>query len=243
MTMQSATRTYLHLRDRIAERIAKGQYKENQRLPSERILAEELQTTRITLRDALSQLEVDGILFRMDRRGWFVAGKRLRFDPTEDKGFMSNVRDQGREPKTELLHCEERAASETLAKALRIKKGEAIYHLQRKRSIDSRCVLIEDIYLEASRYPGLRHANLNASLSLVLANIYGAKVKYSDIEITPVAFNELHAKSLQVSPGTPATLISRTSYDKRGRVVEFDREYWLSDVLTIVVSSARKGDR
>lgn len=237
--MPSAPRTYLQLRDVIAERIAKGQYKEGQRLPSERLLAQELRTTRLTLRDALSQLEVEGIVFRMDRRGWFVAGKRLRYDPTEDRGFMTNVREQGREPKTELLSCEQHKASEALAKALKIKKGELIYHLQRKRSIDNRYVLIEDIYLQASRYPGLEHTNLTGSLTVVMASVYGAKVKYSDLEITPVAFNELHARTLQVSAGTPATLVSRTSYDYEGNVVEYDREYWVSDVLTISVRANR----
>src|SRR5690606_29232185 len=100
-------------------------------------------------------------------------------------------------------------------------------------------VLIEDIYLQASRYPGLEHTNLTGSLTVVMASVYGAKVKYSDLEITPVAFNELHARTLQVSAGTPATLVSRTSYDYEGNVVEYDREYWVSDVLTISVRANR----
>jgi DNA-binding GntR family transcriptional regulator len=65
-------------------------------------------------------------------------------------------------------------------------------------------------------------------------------VQYSQIEIIPVAFNQLHAKSLHVSPGTPATLITRISYDKDGKVVEFDKEYWVSDVLKIQMRTLDK---
>lgn len=233
-------RTYLILRDVIAEKIASGFYQANQRLPSERELAEELQTTRLTLRDALFQLEIEGKVFRMDRRGWYVSGKRLSFDIGLDKGFMTNVSDQGYVPTTELIFCEEEMASSMLAEALNISKGDPVYHIQRKRSINNRPVLIEDIYLDLSRYPGLHHANLDSSLSVVLADIYGIKVKYSDIQITPIAFNDLHAKSLHVSPGTPGTLITRTSYDADCKVMEFDQEYWLSDVLRVELRTSNK---
>lgn len=234
-TNKSKRRTYLVLRDEIALRIANGQFKANQKLPSERILADNLNTTRLTLRDALFQLEIEGKVFRMDRRGWFVAGERLSFDLCEDKGFMTNVSQQGYSPDTKLIFCEEKTASATLAKSLKIKEGGPVYHIQRQRFINKRPVLMEDIYLDSSRYPGLQHTNLNGSLSTVLADIYGTKVSYSDIQITPIAFNSLHGKLLHVSPGTPATLITRTSYDSNDKVVEFDQEYWVSDVLSIEI--------
>ena len=240
MDQTGTPRTYQYLRDLIAERIDQGVYQANDKLPSERELAEDLNTTRLTLRDALSQLEIEGKVFRMDRRGWFVASERLLFDPVSDKGFMTNVRDQGLEPTTQLLSCEEEKATPGLAQALKIKQGAAIYHLQRRRAINNRPVLIEDIYLDQARYPGLAHAKLDGSLSLVLEEIYSAKVKHSQIQITPVAFNSLHAKSLLVSPGTPATLITRTSFDTDGKVVEFDKEYWVADVLRIEITSADK---
>lgn len=232
--------TYLELRDRLAERIQNGTYAENQKLPSERLLAEELKTTRVTLRDALFQLEIEGKVFRMDRRGWFVSGCRLVFDPYLDKGFMRNVQEQGMEPSTKLLKLEETEASMALAKALKTDQGARVYHLQRQRFINKRPVLVEDIYLDQSRFPGLRHTDVSGSLSLVLKEVYSVSVAYSNIEITPVVFNKLHAKTLQVSPGTPATLISRTSYDSDDKVVEFDKEYWVADILKIELKTQSK---
>lgn len=228
------------LRDVLAERINSGTYQPNQKLPSERELADDLQTTRLTLCDALSQLEIEGKVFRMDRRGWFISNKRLAFNAKLDKGFMTNVREQNQIPSTKLIYCEEETASVNLAKALKIETGAAIYHLQRRRSINKRPVLIEDICLDSSRYPGLHHTNLTGSLAVVLAEVYQVNIKYSELQITPVAFNRLHAKSLHVSPGTPATLLTRTSYDGEGRVVEFDQEYWVSDVLKIELRSDDK---
>ncbi|GGO65267.1 UTRA domain-containing protein [Bowmanella pacifica] len=233
-------RTYQALRDQLAERIQNGVYSEYQKLPSERLLAEELDTTRLTLRDALFQLEIEGKVFRMDRRGWFISGRRLVFDPYLDKGFMTNVHEQGMTPDTKLLKLEEIKASSTLAKALKLAPGAGVYHLQRQRFINKRPVLVEDIYLDQSRFPGLRHTDINGSLSLVLKEVYSVSVAYSHIEITPVVFNALHAKQLQVSPGTPATLITRTSFDSQGLVVEYDKEYWVADILKIELATQSK---
>ncbi|MDC8829361.1 GntR family transcriptional regulator [Alteromonas gilva] len=231
MESSTITKTYLAIRDLLAERIDKDIYCENQKLPSERVLAEELKTTRLTLRDALSQLETEGRVFRMDRRGWFVAGRRLVFNPVLDKGFMTNVSDQGMVPKTELILLNECQASRRIADALRVPAGAGLYHMRRRRSINDRPVLIEDIYLEKSRYPGLQHVNLNGSLSLVLRDVYDVRVAYSDIAITPAAFDSHQAKLLNVSPGAPSIMINRTSYDEQKRIVEFDQEYWVSDML------------
>ncbi|WP_225321226.1 GntR family transcriptional regulator, partial [Pseudomonas aeruginosa] len=41
--------------------------------PAERKLSELFATTRITLREALIQLESQGLIYREERRGWFVS--------------------------------------------------------------------------------------------------------------------------------------------------------------------------
>lgn len=43
------------------------------KLPAERRLSESFSTTRITLREALGQLESQGLIYREERRGWFVS--------------------------------------------------------------------------------------------------------------------------------------------------------------------------
>ncbi len=54
-----------------------------------------------TLRQALQQLEAEGLVYRENRRGWFVSPRRTRYDPTRISGFMDHVSAQGRTPRTE----------------------------------------------------------------------------------------------------------------------------------------------
>ncbi|MBH9055052.1 GntR family transcriptional regulator, partial [Pseudomonas aeruginosa] len=94
------SRQYLRIRDQLAADIAQGVLQV--KLPSERELAERFLCTRITLREALQQLETEGLVYRENRRGWFVAPPRIRYNPTRTTGFMEYVSAQGRQPRTEL---------------------------------------------------------------------------------------------------------------------------------------------
>ena len=57
--------------------IGSGHLAAGQQLPAERALSERFATTRITIKEALSSLEADGLIYRAERRGWFVAPPRL----------------------------------------------------------------------------------------------------------------------------------------------------------------------
>lgn len=69
------------IKNSIREQIQSGIYKEGQKIPSERELSELFATTRITLKDALISLETEGLIYREDRRGWFVSPERIRYNP------------------------------------------------------------------------------------------------------------------------------------------------------------------
>lgn len=79
----------------LQEQIEHGLLAPGGKLPAERRLSEVFDTTRITLREALVQLEAQGLIYREERRGWFVAPQRLTYDLIERSHFHAMVRDQG----------------------------------------------------------------------------------------------------------------------------------------------------
>ena len=50
---------YIEIKNLILDQIEQGELFPNQKLPSERILADSFSTTRITIREALSSLEAE----------------------------------------------------------------------------------------------------------------------------------------------------------------------------------------
>ena len=71
---------YLMIKAQLQARIQNGALKSGDKLPSERELCALFNTTRITVRESLAQLEASGVIYRADRRGWFVTPERLWLD-------------------------------------------------------------------------------------------------------------------------------------------------------------------
>ncbi|CDL51251.1 2-aminoethylphosphonate uptake and metabolism regulator [Klebsiella pneumoniae ISC21] len=69
------------IKAQLQARIQNGALKSGDKLPSERELCALFNTTRITVRESLAQLEASGVIYRADRRGWFVTPERLWLDP------------------------------------------------------------------------------------------------------------------------------------------------------------------
>ncbi len=72
---------YVKIKDAIVEQIDAGMLMPRQKLPAERKLAESFDTTRVTLREALSLLEAEGKIYREDRRGWFISPRLYAMTP------------------------------------------------------------------------------------------------------------------------------------------------------------------
>lgn len=226
---------YLALRDRIAEGIEGGRMAAGMRLPSERQLQTKSGAARGTIREALFQLEAEGLIYRRDRSGWYVSPPPITYDPTRWAGFMTFVSDQGRTPATETLSTEEVPAAPAIADLFRVAPGSRMFVIVRRRSIDGRPVLVERIMVDASLTPGLLEHDFNGSLTRILSRHYGLSVLRNRVDMRPCALVRSAAERLGVKAGTPGLMVVRTSFDGEGRVVEFDREFWRHDAIRVHV--------
>ncbi|MFQ5458544.1 MAG: GntR family transcriptional regulator, partial [Myxococcota bacterium] len=93
----------MRFRDHFAAMIEVGTLAPGTKLPSERALAEEFSLTRVTVRQALIRMEAEGLIFREERRGWFVSPPRVRYDPTANTSFTESITEQGRVAGTTVL--------------------------------------------------------------------------------------------------------------------------------------------
>ncbi len=187
------------------------------------------------------QLEAEGLVFRENRRGWFVSPPRIQYDPTADVSFTESVLAQGRRPGTTVLSKERISASAWESQHLGVVAGEAIFLVRRLRSVDGRAVLLEHLHINAKRCPGLLDLALDGSLTKLMSEHYGIFEHRPYINMRPTALAESHAEALGVTTGTPSLYLSRTNHDQFGNVVEFDQEFWRHDALEICVNAHRHG--
>jgi DNA-binding GntR family transcriptional regulator len=228
---------YIQVRDQLWLWISEHRLGGQERLPAERELASRFNTTRVTVRQALGQLEAEGKIFRSNRRGWYVTPERLEYDPSRDIGFYNTVSEQGYTPSTETLSKELTEMPSWLAEISGLPEGTPVYHVLRRRSIDSRCVLVEHNYINPVNCPGLLSQDTDHSIWELLRETYNLHPSKRQIEIYPQALTGIEAEALGVNPGSAGLYMQRLTLDTDGNFLEFDREYWVHDALKVSVQA------
>ncbi|XZW51426.1 UTRA domain-containing protein [Acinetobacter baumannii] len=224
---------YIPIRDAIAHDIESGVLEGHAKLPSERVLSEQFQTTRVAAREALLALETDGLIYRLDRRGWYVRSPRIIYHPQSTKNFNQFVIEQGYEPSTEVISSELTQATSWDAKHLKVEKGHPIYSVWRRRCINGRPVLVEHLRVNAELFPEFLAHDLKQSITLLMANQYNCHITRADINLYPTALSEQQAKALHVNVGALGLYICRSNRNEEGVITDVDQEYWLHDVLDL----------
>ncbi|MFV2001794.1 MAG: UTRA domain-containing protein [Paracoccaceae bacterium] len=233
---------YTRIRDHIAGMIEAGTLRAGDRLPPERAMAEEFSITRVTARHALLRIEAEGLIFREDRRGWFVSPPRVRYDPIANISFTESIAEQGRVSGTTVMSRQQVAATPWQAAQLECTVGDPVFLIKRTRSVDARPVLVENIHIRSQPCPGLLKFPLDQSLTGLMEREFGIIENRSQIDIRPTALLEGPAGALGVAVGTPGLYISRTIRDQFDVVIELDEEFWRHDAISVSISGSRQDD-
>ena len=227
------------LKGRLLNHLEAAPLHASQRLPSEREMIERFGTTRVTLRDALLQLEAEGRIYRENRRGWFVSPPRLRYDLLACLPFHEMVQSQQRVASTEVLSAQEVPADEVIAQRLGIARGAGVYRITRVRRIDGRRVLHVCHHLRRDCFPGILDFDLSAhSLTTLYLHQYAIRIRRVSFELASSVFDAETAVALNAAPGSPAQRITRINFDQNGRAVDCDDEHWRHDAIELTLSAA-----
>lgn len=186
------------------------------------------------------QLEAEGLVYRENRRGWFVSPPRILYDPTANVSFTESVIAQGRTPGSTVLSKEQISASSWEKRHMGVEVGDPIFLIRRLRSIDGRAVLLEHLHINAERCPGLLDLPLDRSLTELMSEHYGIFEYRPYINMRPTALAGSQAEALGVATGTPSLYLTRAILDQFDQVVEIDQEFWRHDAIDIRVSMTRK---
>ena len=156
---------YDRVADRIREQISNGAIAPNSRIPSERILAETFGVSRVTVRQALKELESAGLVEVVAGARW---ARSSIVDPdyttSEDSieegaaglvSFSHLAQSNGLKATAEVLTNETRASTLDEADLLGIAPGAPIVDLVRLRYLDSIPTLIDFSLLPEGLAPGI----------------------------------------------------------------------------------------
>lgn len=224
---------YVKIKDSIVEQIESGMLSPRQKLPAERKLAESFDTTRVTLREALSLLEAEGRIYREDRRGWFISPLPLKYDPTQTLNFTNMATAQQRTPKTELIAAKGILANKQAASLLGLQPFSDVYRVDRVRYLEERPVVYVTNYIRPELFPNLLDFELSKSLTDIYREHYGVVYEKIRYRISTSTLLGETAQALRATSGTPAMVVERVNYNQNGELIDCDIEYWRHDAISI----------
>ncbi|MBY7973706.1 phosphonate utilization transcriptional regulator PhnR [Vibrio fluvialis] len=224
---------YVKIKDAIVEQIDAGMLTPRQKLPAERKLAESFDTTRVTLREALSLLEAEGKIYREDRRGWFISPETLRYDPSQTLNFTNMALAQNRQPNTELVSAKAVIANKLATKLLNLKPFSDVYRVDRVRYLENRPVVYVTNYIRPELFPNLLDFDLSNSLTDIYREHFGTQYQTIRYRITTSSLLGDMAQALRATSGTPAMVVERVNYNQNGDLIDCDVEYWRHDAISI----------
>lgn len=224
---------YLKIMESINQQIETGLLIAGAKFPAERKLAETFDTSRVTLREALSLLEADGKIFREDRRGWFVSPKPLSYDPTNTDNFKAMALKAERQPRSELLNAQLIPCPRDAAKLLGVEPDTQVYRLERLRYLDERPVAVTINFIIADYFADLLTKAFTESLTHIYKEEYATLYQRTRYHIRTSSLRGDIAVALRATSGSPAMLVERVNYDQEGRLIDCDLEYWRHDAINI----------
>lgn len=226
--------TYHSVAASVQSWILSGELPAGSKIPSERQLCERLGVSRVNARDALHFLEGQGLIYRLNRIGWFVAPAPFIYDPTRTHSLLDEARIHNRRLDTDLITAERKTAPARINKKLELPATGQVFHVIRRRAVDGRWVLLEACYFREENFANLLAQNLTGSLTGLVRDIYGYGKRRLDVAISSKPLNERQAQILRVREGSPALKLERDVIVE-GDCIAVETEFWLHDAIEMRV--------
>ncbi|MDD1794045.1 UTRA domain-containing protein [Enterovibrio sp. ZSDZ42] len=233
MLSEITTLQYIKIKNAIKEQIQSGQLAAGAKLPSERKLSESFKTTRVTLRESLSLLEADGLIYREDRRGWFIAHRALRLDLSVPFAFSSVAQAQGRSSRTELDVAESVMGNKESTQYLSLPPFTEVYAFGRIHYLDGKAVMYAQHYVRADRFPNLLQHPLDGDLSSLYREHWQLITTSCKYSVRSSTFDDDIASKIKATMGAPALRISKVNVDETGVAQEYVVEHWRHNAVTL----------
>jgi len=194
-----------HLRGLIADGLAVGQA-----IPSERELCEQFKVSRMTVRQAVDALVVEGLLERVQGRGTFVAQPKVDLQ-LRLVSFPEEMRRRGLEPSLRVLAAERTTAPHPVADALDLPTGVEVYYLRRLRLADGLPMAVEENWVPVGLVPGLLDGEAHPSVYESLT-ARGLAPTWGEDTIEAVQLEPEVAGHLDIAAGSAGLRIRRRTF-------------------------------
>ena len=222
--MTSSTRTqalplFLQISELLMREIAAGRLVDGERLPPERDMARQHNTSVTTLRKALAELENKGLLERIQGSGNYIRARHGQVSAGEYSMFRLELRAGGGLPTAELLSVDLRNKDHDWGTARQASR------IRRLRLLNDRPVAVEEIWLDADA-GRVEAAQISDSLYRHYRLKLGLWITRAEDRVTIAPVPDWTPAAFAPAQGTMTGYVERLSWGQRPEPVEFSRTWF-----------------
>lgn len=219
----------------IKQRILDGDFA-GERIPAETELAAELGVSRTTIRDALSRLENEGVIYRKQGAGTFVnePGLQIKTRLEEIWSYEAILEAHGYTPATRILGVDVQPAEERIADQLHIAPGDPLITVHKLFLEDEEPVILTINQVPAAVVTApYEPDDWKAPIFRFLSTFGSQHLAYYLSEIVPVLAGADIAATLHVEPGSALISFDELGYNDDNRPILHTHSYFRDDLLRL----------
>ena len=240
LSLNSDIPLYAQLVGIIKGHISSGALAVGALMPSESELCRALDISRNTVRQAIGELEEEGLVVRKRGKGTFVA------DPTTNRrgvrySFTTEVSSMGKVPSSTLVDFDVVVPSAAICRKMDLKEGTGVYCFTRVRNVDGEPLILETSYYPQYIFPNLTREMVQTHSFYSLLYHVGIVPFSADDCYESVVLDAHQAQLLGVENGSCAFFHQRRTKTEDGRIYEYTRSYIRADRVRLDVHM-QKGD-
>lgn len=228
----SPTPLYAQIKDILRARILDGSYQPHQQMPSESEMMAGFNVSRITVRQALNDLQNEGLIFRIHGKGTFVSKPKAFQDLGRLQGFGEAMREMGYETFARVVSLRTVTPTAQVQERLQLPKRARVTELQRLRFLNREPISLDVTYVPTAIGARLAKEDLaTRDVFVILENDYGLSLGHADLQIGSTLADENLATQLRVEEGSPVLVIERTTHTSDGAPIDYEHLYYRGDAF------------
>ena len=208
MCSQRALPAFVQIKASIKARIASGEWKPGNAVPSEAVLMQQFGVSRMTVNRAMQELVQEGLVTRIQGSGSFVAELHRISSSLNIRDIHEEVTERGHVHTLAALLVAREPASPEVAASLKLPPGAAVFHTVLVHSENGLPIQFEDRYVNPAAAPHYLDTDFSQSTPThhLLAHAPLTEASYTIEACLPSA---LEAKHLRIKRSEPCLAMMR----------------------------------
>jgi GntR family transcriptional regulator len=233
---------YLQISTWLKELIQTGRYNPGEKLPSEIELSKICGVNRNTLRHAISELMLEGLLRKEKGTGMFVSSSRplvLKHTLRQISSFRDDLSEVGMTEKSIILSKGIKEANEHVAKTLILGSNTKVILIRRLRTGNDLPLIYEETYLPGTMFKDILDMDLTGSMYELFAERFNITLARSEQRIRAVNLKGKVATYLGLPENAAGLYMESVTFNDNNIPIEILCAYYRGDKYIFEVEVGR----